>query len=100
MATGQEIKKIKYFKTTCQKCKEEYTINLELCEQPLHCYKCSRELKIPELEMERIEATNQMLAELSKDYTIEPDGDGLVISRKPIRQAPAVSISPPSVPRR
>lgn len=74
--------KIKYFKTTCEKCHEVYTINLELCEQELHCYKCSRPLRIPELDVTQIEQTNNMLKELSKDYHIEPDGDGLIISQK------------------
>lgn len=84
---SQEIKKIKYFKVTCTKCHEEYTINLELSEQSLPCYKCSRQLTIPELEMERIEAVNNLLHEISKDYRIEPDGDGLIISRRPLRSA-------------
>jgi len=78
----ENIMKIKYFKTACDNCKEVYTINLELCEKGiLPCYKCSRPLRIPELEIERIQQTNAMLKELSQYYNIEPDGDGLVISR-------------------
>lgn len=79
-----EITKIKYFKTICSGCNDIYTINLELCEQSLHCYKCSRKLNIPGIEMQRIEQINALMHELSKDYIIEPDGDGLVISKRNI----------------
>lgn len=77
-----QMNEIKYFKVKCHDCGTEYTINLELEErQPLFCYKCSIPLHNQNLDRDRIDDANSALKRLSEKYEIEPDGDGLVISK-------------------
>jgi ribosomal protein S27E len=74
--------KIKYFKVQCKKCKEVYTVNLSLSETKLFCYKCGDEMVFPDIDKAKIDAVNEAMKEVEKDYRTEPDGDGLIISFK------------------
>lgn len=75
--------KIKYYKLTCSYCREIYTVNLDLSEKQIFCYKCGAELKFPNtLAKEKIDFVNSAMNELEKIYKIEPDGDGLVLSSR------------------
>lgn len=89
------LSRIKYFTAKCPKCKKEYEVKLELLKHQVYCYKCAIKLRIPEIDIQRVESVNRLInaantaiETLSIEYKVSRDDDGLIINPLPLPQEP------------
>jgi len=94
-----ELQPIKYYKMTCPECGKSYEVKLDLLrqlqKQHIYCYKCGKKLTVPKVDMQKIEAFNDMIDKIndtiesmSNEYRVLPDDDGLVVEPQSFVQDP------------
>ena len=94
-----ELQTIKYYKMICPECNKSYEVKLDLLLQlqkrHIYCYKCGKKLNVPKVDMRKIEAFNNMIDEantaienMSNEYKVLPDDDGLVVEPYGLAQEP------------